>query len=101
MYQFEILSKWGAPWQWDATTGYLRNAAGDVLATFPHGPTVSDAADHARGRLAALAPELLAELEVLVQRCEGLPATFPAQAGLLASIAREARELLTRFDREA
>ena len=98
MYQFEILRKWGAPWQWDATTGYLRNEAGDVLATFPHGQTVSDTSDHARGRLAALAPELLAELSVLVQRCEGLPATFPAQAGLLATIAREARGLLASIE---
>ena len=93
-FQPEILYTWNAPWQWDRNFGYLRNYDGDVLASFPHGATTSDKSDHDNARLAAKAPELLAELTILVGRCEKLPALCPDQAGTVHRIADEAKSLL-------
>ena len=95
-FQFEVWDLFKAPWTLDR--GQLRNADGWAIGSFPHNPAFAGPYDRANTVLAQHAPELAAELAILVKRCERLPELSGIdQAGMVGTIAKEAAELLDRL----
>lgn len=95
-HQFDILADFDGPWTLDR--GQLRNASTWAIGSFPHNAAFAGSDDRANAALAMYAPEMLAELVILVKRCRKLPGMCPEQAGLLTVIGKEAQALIDRIE---